>query len=477
VPRLGPHLKGIRRRPGPGRSLRLLLVGGLTALVALAATLGVAHQGSAPQRAREASATTDPLVAAARQHLKHIVFLIKENRTFDHMFGRYPGADGAKYGRTCHQKGWISLRRAADKAKDIQHDFLGGIKGIDGGKMDCWNTLWGGTHLEGYVQYSKDQIPNYWAYASHYQLADQFFSSVYGPTGVEHLWSIAGDSDNFVNHEAGPDQFGKDGKPRQYCDDSSELAYAFKSNLTQQQQQQAYKAEQSRDTADQVPAFWTQRWPCITNSNFKTLPDELLAANVSWRRYEGINQWVQPLRQVQHDWTDPRIRRRIRSPDAFLNNARRGKLPAVSWLTPPLHTSDHPPGSICEGENWTVQMLNALMQSPDWSSTAVVLTWDDFGGFFDHVPPPHPDLYGLGPRVPAIIISPWVTNKINHQQLSFDSVLNLIETVFNVPRLPMQRPATPDDPAAGNDMLSAFDFTKKPTPKLILQPRDCSKVK
>ena len=79
------------------------------------------------------------------------------------------------------------------------------------------------------------------------------------------------------------------------------------------------------------------------------------------------------------------------------------------------------------------------MRSPEWKSTVVVLTWDDFGGFFDHVPPPHPDLYGLGPRVPAIIVSPWARVAVNHEQLSFDSVLNFIETIFNVPRLPLQR--------------------------------------
>jgi phospholipase C len=279
-----------------------------------------------------------------------------------------------------------------------------------------------------------------------------------------------------VNHEAGPEQFGNDPTPRQYCDDRGELEWAFKKSLTPAQEQQAFKAEESRATASQVTAFWTQRWPCIQSAGFTTLPDELLDANVKWRKYEGINQWVQPLRQVKHDWTDPRIRRRILPPERFMKDATRNKLPAVSWLTPPLQTSDHPPGSICKGENWTVQMLNALMKSPAWKSTAVVLTWDDFGGFFDHVAPPHPDLYGFGPRVPAIVISPWARVTINHQQLSFDSVLNLIETVFDLPRLPMQRQASPGDTASGNDMLSAFNFQKTPTPKLILKKRDCSKV-
>ncbi|MFN2545064.1 MAG: phospholipase C [Actinomycetota bacterium] len=446
----------------------------LALLAVVAALVGKSLQAEAgPSRTRPMQATQLQL---AQDNIKHIVFLIKENRTFDHLFGLFPGADGARSGKLCNQAKTVPLKRAADKAKDVEHDFLGAVKAINGGQMDCFNELWGGTHLEGYVQYHREQIPAYWSYASHYQLADQFFSSVYGPTGPEHLWSIAGDSDGFVNHETGPRQWGKNGVPREYCDDRSELEWSFKKNLSADQQQQAYDLEESRKTAPQVPAFWIQRWPCITNNDFTTLPDELLAANVTWRKYEGKNQWVRPLAQVQHDWRDPKIRRRILPPERFMKDAARDRLPAVSWLTPQLQRSDHPPGSICRGENWTVQMLNALMKSPAWSSTAVVLTWDDFGGFYDHVAPPHPDLYGFGPRVPAIVISPWAKRGINHEQLSFDSVLNLIETLFGLPKLPNQRAPSGQDTASGNDMLTAFDFTQAPLPRLTLKQRDCSKV-
>jgi phospholipase C len=126
------------------------------------------------------------------------------------------------------------------------------------------------------------------------------------------------------------------------------------------------------------------------------------------------------------------------------------------------------------GENWTVQVLNALMKSPDWDSTAVVLTWDDFGGFYDHVAPPHPDIYGMGPRVPAIVISPWAARGIDHTPMSFDSMLLLVEHLFQLPRLPEQRkPKAGDDPV-GNDMLQAFDFTQQPLAPLVLKQRDCS---
>ena len=136
----------------------------------------------------------------------------------------------------------------------------------------------------------------------------------------------------------------------------------------------------------------------------------------------------------------------------------------------PVDLSDHPPASICEGENWTVRALNAVMKSSAWRSTAVILTWDDFGGFYDHVPPPHVDIYGLGPRVPAIIISPWArAGYIEHRTLEFSSVLRLIERILGLPTL------GPRD-AAAKDMLSVFNFAKSPRPRLVLKQRDCSQV-
>jgi phospholipase C len=140
----------------------------------------------------------------------------------------------------------------------------------------------------------------------------------------------------------------------------------------------------------------------------------------------------------------------------------------VSWVVPDVQFSDHPPDSVCAGENWTVQLMNALQRSPEWKSTAVVIVWDDFGGFYDHVPPPHVDIYGMGPRTPMLLISPWVkAGTIAHQTLEFASVLKMIETIWGI------SPLTERD-ANASDMLDLFDFTQPPVPKLILQPRDCA---
>jgi phospholipase C len=154
-------------------------------------------------------------------------------------------------------------------------------------------------------------------------------------------------------------------------------------------------------------------------------------------------------------------------PEQIYTDLKSDNLPDVSWVTPAFALSDHPPQSVCQGENWTVSVINAIMQSPDWASTAIVLTWDDFGGFYDHVAPPHLDMYGLGPRVPAIIISPYAKpGYIDSTTYEFASVLRFIETIFDVP------PMTSRD-ANASDMLGAFDFSQEPIAPLVLDQRDC----
>ena len=111
--------------------------------------------------------------------------------------------------------------------------------------------------------------------------------------------------------------------------------------------------------------------------------------------------------------------------------------------------------------------MNAIQQSPDWKHTAVVITWDDFGGFYDHVPPPHVDLYGFGPRVPALVISPWIKpGTVEHATLEFASVLRRSSGSGTSLRSPR---AT----ANASDMLGMFDFAQPPNPRLLLEPRDC----
>jgi phospholipase C len=449
----------MRARPSPrsvGRS-----IGALAAIaVFLVACTHTTSTSQAPANLEPADATdvsfatpSDPaVVAQARKKIDHIVFVIKENRTFDNYFGLFPEANGATTGVRCDGT-TVPLEKAPDRGFAAGHSFTDGIRVIDGGKMDCFDDV-------GYSEFHENQIPNYWAYARNFTLADEFFSSIYGPTGIEHLWTFASQSDRFVDHGR-PGQLGI-GK-RQLCDDPLETAFSFR-HLSRADEEAVFQLEnQGESGANQVPQYWEARWPC---TDVAVLPDRLDEAGISWKEYRGENEWVQPLRMVRHVRFSDMWNNVVGSED-FVRDVHAGNLPSVSWLTPPFPLSDHPPQSVCRGENWTVAMINAVMESPEWDSTAIVLTWDDFGGFYDHVPPPHVDMYGLGPRVPAIIISPWARpGYVDHTPYEFASVLRFIETVFDVP------PLTSRD-ANASDMLGAFDFSQQPIAPAPLQQRDC----
>jgi phospholipase C len=164
----------------------------------------------------------------------------------------------------------------------------------------------------------------------------------------------------------------------------------------------------------------------------------------------------------------------------FFSNAAKGTLPAVSWVVPNGANSEHPPASIANGQAWVTSVVNAVMNSPDWNSSAIFLSWDDWGGFYDHVPPPKVNEQGLGIRVPGIVISPWARKGvIDHQQLSTDSYLKFIEDDFlHGQRLdpktdgrPDSRPFVAEDQPGLGNLLRDFDFHQRPRPPLILPLR------
>jgi phospholipase C len=405
----------------------------------------------------------DATVTAAKRRIEHVVFMVKENRTFDTMFGRFPGADGATEGLVCDGT-TVPLARATDDAPGPDHSFQGALKAINGGRMNCFDRLNGGLSRQSYVQYHREDLPNYWRIAETYGLADRFFSSVYGPTGIEHLFTVAATTDRFTDHErAGMEgQFGENGIPREYCEDPTERALSFR-RLTRQERREAFVIEEGSEPGLLNP-YWEERWPC---TRVETLPERLTDAGVSWKYYVGQNDYVKTMKWVRN------IRfgadyRKVVDDERFLEDLTDGRLPAVSWLVPDVTYSDHPAaGSICRGENWTVRVLNALMASPEWRHTAVFITWDDFGGFYDHVPPPHVDLYGFGPRVPLLVVSPWaVPGMIDSTVYEFASVLKTIETIWDID------PLTKRD-ANASDLLGMFDFDGPPIPDPGLEQRTC----
>lgn len=401
----------------------------------------------------------------ARKKIDHVVFIVKENRTFDNLFGRFPGADGATEGATCDGT-VVPLQRAHDDSPGAAHGFLAGLTAVNGGEMNCFDRLDGGHKLEGYIQYAPDQIPNYWRYAQAFTLGDHFFSSTYGPTFIEHMFVVAAQTDRYVDNERPLlGQGGTDGHIGDYCGDPTERLFSFP-KLSDEAAARVVRMEDQARVRD-IAATWVERWPC---HDIRTLPDLLERAGVSWNYYTTDSPYYQAFKAIPHVRNGPMWNDVVET-SSFVPDVRGGRLPEVSWVIPPTPESDHPDlGTLCNGENWTVRTINAIMESPDWRSTAIFLTWDDFGGFYDHVPPPHVDMYGMGPRVPLLMIGPYARRGAVFSDTSeFSSVLRFIERLHDLPAL------TGRDQEA-NDLLGGFDFTQRPRDPLVLQERNCSRA-
>ena len=377
--------------------------------------------------------------------IKHIVFIVKENRTFDNYFGTFQAANGqfvnGATSGTISTGDVVPLGQAPDALpRDISHSFQSAMTAIDGGAMDKFDLIPGANQngdLLSYTQYTEADIPNYFNYARTFALADEFFSSLEGPSFPNHLYTVGAQSGGAVNNPA---------KQPWGCD-------ADDSNTVQVMQDDG---------------SFTRQFPCF---DFLTLADELEAKGLSWKYYapvRGQSGYIwSALNAINHiRFTDLWTQHVVPTAD-FVTDAQNGALPAMSWVVMNANVSEHPPASVCVGENWTVDHINAVMNGPDWDSTAIFLTWDDFGGFYDHEPPPQVDNFGFGPRVPLLIISPWVkAGYVEHQVLEFSSVLKFVEKRFRL------APLTPRDELA-NDLASAFDFHQTPLPPDVLTTRAC----
>jgi phospholipase C len=420
------------------------------------------------------------VIVPGENPIQHVIFLVKENRTFDHYFGTYPGAEGATEGGTleCSDAGCvpgdtIPLKPAPYiQPHDITHGFSSGLYSINGGAMNGFNIIGSGQDLSGYVQHSRETLPSYWAYADRFTLADHFFTSMYGPTFPEHLYTVAAQSNGVVDNKSNADT------PGSYCDDPQEFTQRFRDGLTKQDVKRIMKLEDeiTREIPDQlirIAQYWEETRTCF---DIKVLPDLLERNGISWKYYGNADQWMNGLQAIRHVRFGP-MWEKVQSPETILQDLKDGELPEVSWLIPPEGNANEHPGSgtnVCIGENWTVQYVNAVMRSDFWPTTAIVIVWDDFGGFYDHVPPPHYDVMGLGPRTPALIISPYTRHgdsrdggSIDSTVYEFSSVLRFIEELHGL------KPMTDRD-AQADPLSGAFDFTREPRlDPLILKQRDC----
>jgi phospholipase C len=417
----------------------------LALLLLTACTHAGARSDGETRRGREPS-------GPAPVPIEKVVFIVKENRTFDNMFGRFPDADGRTWGRKSNGAR-VRLRRAPDRyPHDIIHNFAAGIISVNGGRMNGFDRITGGKELLGYTQYRRWQIPNYWRYARTFALGDRMFSSMYGPSIPEHMFVVAATSGRIVSNEA--TRKGPEGG--RYCNDAAERFFRLQRNGKLMRWERNVRIRKIERLYELVRA-------CV---GIHTIFPKLEQKGVSWRYYGNNNQTqLAPLAIREIRWTDRW--ERVVPPERFRKHALAGRLPDVSYVLPPLVYNDHPADrrSICAGENWTVRQVNAVMRGPDWNKTAIFITWDDFGGLYDHVAPPHVDAFGMGPRVPLIVVSPWAKpSHISHTRFEFSSFLAFLERLYDID------PLTRRDKLA-NDMFNLFDFTQTPLPKLILKQR------
>jgi phospholipase C len=341
--------------------------------------------------------------------IQHVVIIMGENHTFDNLFGTFPGANG------------ITLPRATNPMpQDIGHSGSGALAAIHGGRLDEFPAL-------GQVQYTQADIQPYWKYASRFGLSDNFFTSVATSSQPNHIAMIAAQSATDFDFPSGQ------------CTSVAAVVTALR----------------------QPTGLENWGVPCFS---VNTTPQELDQYGISWKYYGSNGSWDAPL-NISGLYSSPN---NITTPDQFVVDVQQGNLAAVSWVTPASGETDHPPERLEDGENFLINQVNAIMQSQPpysyWSNTAIFVTWDDWGGFYDHVPPPPVDATGLGSRTPLIVISPYAkSGYISHQQGEFSSFPKFIEANWNLPNLG-QRDALPTT----SNLMDFFDFSQTALPPLTL---------
>ncbi|HVN70266.1 MAG TPA: alkaline phosphatase family protein [Candidatus Binatia bacterium] len=400
-------------------------------------------------------ATPPPRVV--REHIKHVVVVVQENRSFDNFFHGFPGARYSTYGYE-HDGTKVTLHAASLKGPEIFHGWHEAIEDWDGGKMDGFDlNRVAGKRARTYVyQYvARRYIEPYWSMARQYVLADEMFPTELGGSFTAHLDLIAGttnlqsnlaEADNPLNQPWG-------------CDAPD----GTKTSVVNAQRDETWGGGP---------------FPCF--DQFDTMADLLDAANVSWAYYApkvdgpdvGGKVWSEfdAIDAVRHgpDWQNDVI-----SPaSTFLLDASGGRLRDVSWVIPDANDSDHPGEPKDAGPSWVSNVVNAVGESPAWKTTAIVVLWDDWGGFYDGEPPPQLDFRGLGIRVPCIIISPYARKGyVSHTEYEFGSILQFIEEAFGLRSLSSLGYGSGYTDERAYSISDGFDFKQKARPfKPITSP-------
>jgi phospholipase C len=320
---------------------------------------------------------------------------MQENRSFDNLFRGFPGADTAQTG--LDQGIPVALRPTPlGNGPDLDHTHTGWWKQWDGGKMD--NFAISGTLLP-YSYILPEEIAPYWTLARQFTLGDRMFQSNTGPSFVAHQYMIAGQSAKASENPSGG-VWGCDAKPDA-------------------------RVPLLGPNGTDLPGVY----PCF---DYQTMADLLDARGITWRYYapgSGTDRFfiLSAYQAIRHIRFGPDWPVKVTSPETrVLTDIANGDLAQVTWIVPAFNNSDHP-GAPAQGPDWVGDIVNAIGASKYWNSTTIFIAWDDWGGFYDHVPPPQTD------------------------------DMRYMEEVFGLPSL-----GTRDRNA--DDFHDCFDMTQPPTP-------------
>ncbi|MCI0633631.1 MAG: hypothetical protein L0206_06910 [Actinobacteria bacterium] len=375
-----------------------------------------------------------------RWPIKRVLYLMLENRSFDNLFGRFPRARGATTGvrsgaevPLIHCPEWLP--------GDLPHDTPAWTSSYNGGAMDGFALgEWGPYYA--YSQFGRRDVPNYYAWAEQFVLCDNAFASVPGPSYPNHLFFIAGQAGGVTNNpENILTKHLNDGRVFKSwgCDAYGEDVFVY-----------------TRDEDGHIGRHST----CFT---FDTVGEQLSKRDIDWAYYSAdpyqagyIWQAYSAIEQVysnQEFWDE-----HIWPVDDLLRDIEAGALPSVTWVTPRFQLSDHPPFSTKHAHNWVTDIVNAVMAGPLWGDIAIFITWDEWGGLYDHVPPPKVDGAHLGFRVPMLVISPFAKRGYVDDALTeFSAPLRFISDNWGLPYL------TPRIRGSHN-FEHVFDFDRRPRP-------------
>ena len=273
-----------------------------------------------------------------------------------------------------------------------------------------------------------DSIPNYWHWAQDYALSDNFFASALGPSLPEPL--LLRRRRRRRRHRQ-PREHRREGAVDQKSTAARSCSRAGGATRSAGRQGVYVFAKDERATSRSTPRASTCRRSASSSREdgidwaFYSAPPG--AARLLLELLQRDRQRV-PHRSVAH--------RTSRNTDHLIADIQADRLPPVTWVTPRFQLSDHPPSSSAFTHNWVTDVVNAVMRSPMWEHTAIFLTWDEWGGFYDHVLPPQVDETGLGFRVPLLTISPYAKKgSIDHELSEFSSPLKFIEDNWGLPHL------------------------------------------